>query len=58
MFTFYGKTWFIDIDTSNKEHPIYIYQDDHGEDLNGQYVDPMNPLTAVQRKAVKIYNQQ
>lgn len=58
MFTFYGKTWFIDIDTSNKEHPIYIYQDDNGEDLNGQYVDPMNPLTAVQRKAVKIYNQQ
>ena len=57
MFTFYGKEWFIDIDTSNIEDPIYIYQDDNGYDLNGQYVDPKNPINAVQRKAVKIYNQ-
>ena len=58
MFIFYGKEWFIDIETNNKERPIYIYQDDDGEDVNGQYVNPMNPLNAVQRKAVKIYNQQ
>lgn len=58
MFTFYGKEWFIDIDSSNADAPIYIYQDDNGEDVNGQYVDPLNPVNAVQRKAVKIFNQQ
>lgn len=55
QFKFYGKVWFIDIDDS--ENPIYIYQIEDGEDINGQYVDPQNPTNAVQRKAVNIYHE-
>lgn len=50
LFEYYGRTWFADVNEQN----VYVYRDEDGEDLDGQYFTIDAPKNGVQRKAISV----